>query len=129
MFKSLFTEFCHCACAKKVIRFIRIRHTCVALIHKKAALPLETSSEINFEFIKCVKKCKMSPFDKTIGNIKYLVIFDLSRFSITFFLLPKQVDLLLFLLFLDQKCAQTKMQQHIDFPMEISVLKFQAWPI
>ena len=30
----------------------------------RTVLPLETSSEINFEFIKCVKKCKMSPFDK-----------------------------------------------------------------
>ena len=49
---------------KKVIRLI-IRHTCVALIRKKTVLPLETSSEINFEFSKCVKKkCKMSPFDK-----------------------------------------------------------------
>ena len=50
--------------AQKGYRLIRIRHTCVALIRKKTVLPLETSSEINFEFIKCVKKCKMSPFDK-----------------------------------------------------------------
>ena len=61
VFKALFTEFCNCA---MVIRLIRIRHTCVALKRKKTVLPLETSSEINFEFIKCVKKCKMSPFDK-----------------------------------------------------------------
>ena len=40
----------------------------------------------------CKKKGKMSPLD-IIGNTKYLVIFDLSRFSITFFLLPNQVDL------------------------------------
>ena len=61
--KALFTEFCNCARAM-VIRLIRIRHTCVALIRKKTVLPLETSSEINFEFIKRVKKiCKMSPFD------------------------------------------------------------------
>ena len=52
VFKALFTEFCNCACAKKVIRLIRIRHTCI--IHKKTVLPLETSSEINFEFIKFV---------------------------------------------------------------------------
>ena len=26
-------------------------------------------------------------------------------------------------------CAQTKMQQHIDFPIEISVIKFQAWTV
>ena len=56
VFKALFIEFCNCACAKKVIRLIRIRHICVALIHKKTVLPLETSSEIHFEFIKCVKK-------------------------------------------------------------------------
>ena len=49
-------NFAICACAM-VFRLIRIRHTCVALIHKKTVLPLETSSEINFEFIKWVKKC------------------------------------------------------------------------
>ena len=49
---------------KKIVMLIRICHTCVALIHKKTVLSLETSSEINFEFIKFVKKCKMSPFDK-----------------------------------------------------------------
>ena len=37
---------------KKIVMFIRIRHTCVALIHKKTVLSLETSSEIHFEFIK-----------------------------------------------------------------------------
>ena len=58
VFKALFTEFCNCACAKKVIRLMRIRHTCVALTHKKTVLALETSSEINFEFIKCVKNVK-----------------------------------------------------------------------
>ena len=62
---------------KKIIMLIKIRHTCVAFIHKKTVLSLETSSEINFEFIKFVNKnCKMFPFD----NIKYLVIFDLLRF-------------------------------------------------
>ena len=51
---------------------IRIRHTCVAFIHKKTDFSLETSSEINFEFIKFAKKCKMSPLDKNklgISNI------------------------------------------------------------
>ena len=42
--------------AQKGYKLIRIPHTCVALIRKKTVLPLETSSEINFEFIKCVKK-------------------------------------------------------------------------
>ena len=64
VFKALFTEFFNCACTKKVIRLIRIRNTCVALIDMKTVLPLEKSLEINFEFIKFVKKCKMSPFDK-----------------------------------------------------------------
>ena len=56
MFKALFTEVCIYACAKKIVMLIIIRHTCVALIHKKTVLSLETSSEINFEFIKFVKK-------------------------------------------------------------------------
>ena len=56
------------------------------------------------------------------GNLRFITIFD-------HFLLPCQVDLSahFFLPFLDQKCPQTKMLQRIDFPMEISVLKFQAW--
>ena len=49
---------------KKIVMLIRIRHTCVALIHKKTVLSIQTSSEINFEFIKFEKKSKMSPFDK-----------------------------------------------------------------
>ena len=70
LFKALFAEFCNCACAKKVIRLIRIRHTCAAVIHKKTVLPLETSSEINFEFIKFVKEIvKCLPLTKT--NRKY----------------------------------------------------------
>ena len=50
---------------------IRIRHTCVALLHKKTVLSLETMSEINFEFIKFVKKRKMSSFDKNKKGILY----------------------------------------------------------
>ena len=95
VFKALFTEFCNCACAKKIVMLIRIRHTCVALIHKKTVLSPKTSSEINFEFIKFVKKIvKFLLLTKTNRDFKYLVIFDLSSFSITFFLLPNQVDLL-----------------------------------
>ena len=55
-FKALFAEFCNCACAKKIVMLIRNRHTCVALIDKKTLLSLETSSEINFEFFKFVKR-------------------------------------------------------------------------
>ena len=61
VFKALFTEFCNCACAKKIVMLIRIRHTCAALLHKKTVLSLKTSSEINFEFIKFVKKGKCLP--------------------------------------------------------------------
>ena len=94
MFKALFTEFCNCACAKKIVMLIRIRHPCVALIHKKTVSSLETSSEINSEFIKFVEKIvKCLPLTKQIGNIKYLIILDLSRFLITFFFLPNQVDI------------------------------------
>ena len=67
--KALFTEFCNCACAKKIVMLIRIRHTCVALIHKEYVLSLDTSSEINFEFIKFVKKGKCLPLTKQLGNI------------------------------------------------------------
>ena len=66
MFKALFTEFCNWACAKKIVMLIRIRHTCVALIHKKTVLSVEKSSEINFEFIKFVKIfVKCLPLTKT----------------------------------------------------------------
>ena len=45
---------------------IRIRHTCVALIHKETVLSLETSSEINVKFIKFVKQIvKCLPLTKT----------------------------------------------------------------
>ena len=71
VFNALFTEFCNCAFAKKIVKFIRIRHACVALLHKKTVLSLETSSEINFEFIKFVKKGKCLPLTKT--NREYYI--------------------------------------------------------
>ena len=77
VFKVLFTEFCNYACAKKIVMPIRIRHTCVALLHKKTVLSLGTSSEINFESIDFVKKKrKCLPLTKT--NRKYYI-------NITFF--------------------------------------------
>ena len=67
----------------------------VALKHKKTDLSLETSSAINFEFIKFVN---CLPLTKTnIGNLRVITIFD-------------------------KKCPQTKMQQHIDFPDKMSSL-------
>ena len=68
-FKALFTELCNCACAKKIVTLIIICHTLVALKHKKTDLSLETSAEINFEFIKFVKSCKLSPFDENKQGI------------------------------------------------------------
>ena len=41
---------------KKIVMLIRIRHICVALLHKQTVLTLETTSEINFELIKFIKK-------------------------------------------------------------------------
>ena len=64
VFKALITGFYNCACAKKIVMSIRICQTCVALLHKKTVLSLETSSETNFEFIKFAIEWKMSPFDK-----------------------------------------------------------------
>ena len=67
---------------KKIAMFIRIRHNCVALIHKKTVLSLETSSEINFEFIKFNKNVKCLSLTKTIreyqifGNLLFITIFD-----------------------------------------------------
>ena len=69
VFKALFTELCNCACAKKIVMLIRIRHICVVLLHKKTVLSLKTSSEINFEFIKLVKKENVFIWQKQIGNI------------------------------------------------------------
>ena len=56
---------------KKIVKLIRFRHTCVALLHKKTVLSLETTSEINFEFIKFVKKRKCLPLTKT--NREYYI--------------------------------------------------------
>ena len=71
VFNALFTEFCNCACAKKIVKLIRIRRTCVALLHKKTVLSLETSSKINFEFIKFVKKGICLPL--TLTNREYYI--------------------------------------------------------
>ena len=66
---------------KNIVLLIRIGRTCVALKDKKTDLPFETSSEINFEFIKLVN---CLPLTKQIVIIKCLVNFDLSRFLINF---------------------------------------------
>ena len=81
-FKLLSLNFAITHAQKKVVLLIRICHTRVALKHNKTDLSLETRSEINFEFIKLVNCLLLT---KQIGNIKCLVIFDLSRLSITFF--------------------------------------------
>ena len=39
----------------KIVMLVKIGHNCVAYKHKKTDVSFETSSEINFEFIKLVK--------------------------------------------------------------------------
>ena len=58
---------------KKIVMLIRIRYTCVALLHKKNVLSLDKNqkSEINSEFIKFVKKGKCLPLTKT--NREYYI--------------------------------------------------------
>ena len=89
VFKALFTEFCNCACAKKIVMLIRIRHTCVASLHKKTVLSLETSSEINFEFIKFVKKGKCLPLTKT--NREYYINVTFPDWVIVENIIPRNV--------------------------------------
>ena len=103
----------------KIVMLIRIHHNCVALIHKKTVLSLETSSEINFEFIKFKKNVKCLPLTKQLGNIKYLVIVLFITIFDNFLSFAKSSRPI---------CAQTKMQQHMEFLLEISVIKFHAWP-
>ena len=70
---------------------------------KKTDLSLETSAEINFEFIKFVKHFKLSPFDentKGISNVLYSPIYHDFRF-ISFAKLGRHISTL-FLPFLDQ---------------------------
>ena len=68
---------------KKIVTLIRICHTCVALKHKKTDLSLETSAEINFAFIKFVKKkCKCLSLTKTNRKYYYFI------FTFYHFILP-----------------------------------------
>ena len=77
---------------KKIVMLIRIRHTCVALIHKRTVLSLETSSEINFEFIKFVKKKKKGkclPLTKT--NRQYDINITFPDWVIVENIIPRNV--------------------------------------
>ena len=80
--KHFSLKFASAHAQKQVTRLIRIRHTCVASIYKKTQLSLETSSEINFKFIKFVKNVKCLPLTKTnseysiFGNLRFITIFD-----------------------------------------------------
>ena len=78
LYFKCYHEFCNRACTKKIILLTRIGHK----KHTKTDLSQETSSEINFEFIKFVN---CLPLTKTNGEFKCLVSFDLSWFSIIFF--------------------------------------------
>ena len=55
VFKALFTDICYWQVQIKIVMLMKIGHNCVAEKHKKTDQSLETSSEINFEFIKFVK--------------------------------------------------------------------------
>ena len=56
------------------------------------------------------------------GNVRFITIFD----NVLFAKSGRPLGTL-YLPFLDQYCTHTKMQQSIDFPMDISVLKLQTW--
>ena len=64
VFKALFVEFCNCACAKKIVMLIRIRHTCVALLHKKTVYHLKQAQK-SISNLSNVKKGKYLPVTKT----------------------------------------------------------------
>ena len=53
-FKLYSLNFAIVHAQEKIAMLIKFGHTCVALKCKKTDLSLETSSEINFEFIKFV---------------------------------------------------------------------------
>ena len=56
------------------------------------------------------------------GNLRFIAIFEN-------FLLPKQGDRSAHCFYYLVMSSGLKMQQHFVFPMEISVLEFQAWQI
>ena len=74
---------------KKIVMLIRIRHTCVALLHKKTILSLETSSEIIFEFIKFVKKGECLSLTKT--NREYYINITFPDWVIAKNIIPRNV--------------------------------------
>ena len=90
VFKALFNEFCNCT--KKIVMLFRIRHTCVALLHKKTVLSLETSPEINFDFIKFVKKEKCLPLTNT--NREYYINITFPEWVIDENIIPRNVIIL-----------------------------------
>ena len=66
-----------------------IRHTCVTLLHKKTVLSLETNSEINFEFIKFVKKGKCLALTQT--NREYYINITFPDWVIVEIIIPRNV--------------------------------------
>ena len=80
---------------------------------------------IKFVNVKCLPWTKTKREYQIFGNFRnfrFITIFD--NF-LSFAKLGRPTSTL-FLPFLGQYCAQTKMQQHIDFPMEISVIKISS---
>ena len=69
---------------KNIGLVISIDHACVAFKHKKTDLSLETSSEINFEFIKFANHLSLTKTNREylmFGNLPFITIFN-------YFLLP-----------------------------------------
>ena len=92
MFKVLFTEFCNCACAKKdCYAYQNSSYLCCINTQENCIITWNKLRNQFWIYQICKKNVFLS--QKQTGNIKCLVIFDLSRFSITFFHLPNQVDL------------------------------------
>ena len=96
---SKLQQFVFCAFMSELSSFLCLKLYSLnfAIAQAKKMLSIESSTllvrnqfriyEVCKNFVKCL------PLTKPNRNIKYLVIFDLSRFSITFFLLPNQLDL------------------------------------
>ena len=88
VFKALFTEFRNCACAKKCYAYKNSPYLC-CIITQEIVLSLETSSEINFEFIKVVKKGKCLPLTNT--NREYYINITFPDWVIVKSIIPRNV--------------------------------------
>ena len=81
VFKALLTEFCNCACAKKIVMLIRIRHTCCIITQ-------ETQKSIS-NLSNLLKKGKCLPLTKT--NREYYINITFSDWVIVENIIPRNV--------------------------------------